>query len=96
MTKKQAYKDGVISGMEAARYGDFTPKELENFDNFAEACGEICENKRQYVGHPGYDFNNCFNRDDLWDRFDDGEAAGILKGWQERQRQRKEQRGKRK
>jgi len=63
MTQKQAYKLGVDSGSEAAEHGDFTPAELQNEEAFIEACFEICENKRQYAGHPGYTFTGQKNSD---------------------------------
>jgi hypothetical protein len=88
MNSKDSYKLGVASGLEAASYGDFTPAELANADQFFEACAEICDNKRQYAGHPGYDFNREPNAEALWDAFERGEAVGIGKGRRQRRKKR--------
>ena len=87
MNQRQAYRLGVTSALEAAEYGDFTPAELQDKDAFFSACFEICENKRQYAGHPGYDFNGQKNSEALWDAFDKGETVGVRKGWQKRCRE---------
>ena len=86
MNAKQAYRLGVESGLEAGRWGDFSPAELAEQDAFTSACAEICENKRQYAGYPGYEFNGQSSADRLWDAFEDGEAVGIRKAWRERLR----------
>jgi hypothetical protein len=88
MNSKDAYKLGVASGLEAADYGDFTPEELADRDRFLEACAEICDNKRQFAGHPGYDFNREPNTEALWDAFERGEAVGIRRGWRQRRKKR--------
>jgi hypothetical protein len=88
MNCKTAYQLGVESGQEAARCGDFTPGKLENEEAFLAACYEICENKRQFAGHPGYDFNREPNAEGLWDAFDEGESVGIRKDWGERHKHR--------
>ena len=84
MNKRTAYKQGVESGYEAARYGDFTADELASEDSFIAACGEICDNKRQYADHPGYDFNREPNSESLWESFESGETRGAVLGWRER------------
>lgn len=81
MNKKEAYKMGVDSGYEAGSDGDFTASETADEDSFVGACMEICENKRQYAGHPGEDFNAEPNADGLWDAFDEGEITGARKAW---------------
>ncbi len=86
MNQKQAYDLGVASGLEAAEFGDFTPDELRSEEDFFAACFEACENKRQYAGHPGYDFNRQKNSEALWDAFEDGEAVGVRKGWRLRRK----------
>lgn len=88
MNIKQAYRLGVESGLEAGHLGDFSQTELADEDSFTVACAEICENKRQYAGHPGYEFGRQPNVDPLWGAFEDGEAVGIRKAWRERQRRR--------
>jgi hypothetical protein len=88
MNCKNAYAAGVASGLEAADCGDFTPEELADADPFFEACSEICDNKRQYAGHPGYDFNREPNAEALWDAFERGEAVGIRRGWRQRRKKR--------
>ena len=85
MNKREAYQLGVDSGYEAGEMGDFTEEELADEDAFMQACAEICDNKRQYAGHPGYDFNQEPNADSLWDAFDEGEAVGCRKAWRDRQ-----------
>ncbi len=87
MNQRQAYRLGVDSGLEAAEYGDFTPAELQDEEAFLTGCFEICENKRQFAGHPGYDFARQANADGLWDEFDQGESVGIRRGWREREQQ---------
>lgn len=94
MTKKTAYQLGVNSGLEAGQYGDFSAAELADEDAFVEACSEIGDNKRQYAGHPCYDFNGQSNSDALYDAFDHGETVGIRKAWRARQRQAAELRRK--
>lgn len=89
MNKKIAHRFGVDSGLETARLGDFTEQELADQDAFFDACFEICENKRQYAGHPGYDFNGEPNSENLWDAFEAGEAVGIHRGWRERRKKKK-------
>jgi hypothetical protein len=84
MNKAQAYRLGVVSGHEAGIYGDFTAKELDNEDAFAEAAAEICENKRQFADSPTYDFARQPNSERLFDAFDEGEAVGIRRAWRER------------
>ncbi len=86
MNAKQAYRLGVESGLEAGRWGDFSPAEVADQDAFTSACAEICENKRQYAGHPGERFSGQPNADSLWDAFDEGEAVGIRKAWRERRK----------
>jgi len=85
MRKQEAYKLGYWSGIASAEYGDFTPDELKDEESFIAACLEICENKRQYADSPTYDLARERNSDSLFDAFDEGESAGILKGWEERQ-----------
>ena len=85
MNKRDAYRVGVDYGYDAGMSGDFTPAELADVDAFLQACGEISENQRQYAGHPGYDFNQEFNADSLWDAFERGESAGNMQAWRERQ-----------
>jgi hypothetical protein len=87
MNAKDAYKLGVASGEEAAEYGDFTAAELADQDRFVEACHEISENKRQFAGHPGCNFNREPNAETLWDVFEEGEAVGVRKGWRKRKQQ---------
>ena len=79
MKKSDAYKLGLTSAAEAAEYGDFSGKELETREAFVEAILEICGNKRQYAGHPGYDFNLLRNSENLWEAFERGEYAGASK-----------------
>lgn len=86
MNKTTAHKQGVVSGLEAGRLGDFTEAELSGADKFFVACGEICSNKRQYAGHPTYTFLNCHNSEALFEAFEAGETVGIGKAWQIRQR----------
>jgi len=93
MNTKQAYRLGVESGLEAGRLGDFSPAELDELDASAVACADICENKRQYAGHPGYEFNAKQNAELLWDAFEEGEAVGIRKAWRDRQRRQRERVG---
>ena len=93
MNTRQSYRLGVESGLEAGRLGDFSPAELADEDSFTVACSEICENKRQYAGHPACDFNAQPNADCLWDAFENGEAVGIRKAWRERQRRQVERVG---
>jgi len=81
MNKRQAYSLGIDSGLESAQYGDFTPAELADEESFAAACSDCCSNKRQYADSPTYDFAQERNADSLFDAFDDGESAGIAKGW---------------
>ncbi len=85
MNTKQAYRFGVESGLEAGRWGDFSPAELGHEDAFASACAEICDNKRQDADHPGYVFNGRPNAEGLWEAFERGESVGIRKAWRERQ-----------
>lgn len=78
MTKREAYALGVASGIDAGTWGDFAPEELADEDSFLSAVAEICENKRQYAGHPGERFDH---RESLWDAFEEGEAVGARKAW---------------
>lgn len=89
MNTKTAYSLGVDSGLEAARYGEFTVSALLDEDDFAAECGEICSNKRQYADSPTYDFTGKPNSESLFDAFDEGESVGIRKGWRERAGERK-------
>lgn len=84
MNIKQAYQLGVASGLEAGELGDFTKEELSSEEDFSNAHFETCQNKRQYAGHPGYDFNREPNAEGLWDAFEEGEAVGGRKAWRER------------
>lgn len=84
MNCKQAYRLGVASGLEAGQYGDFSSRELADEEAFTEACAEICDNKRQFAGHPGYLFNQKSNAEGLWDAFEHGEMVGIRRAWRER------------
>ena len=86
MNKAQAYRLGVASGYEAGIYGDFTANELADEDAFAEAAGEICDNKRQFADSPTYDFARQPNSDILFDAFDAGEAVGVRRAWRERRK----------
>ncbi len=86
MNTKQAYRFGVESGLEAGRWGDFSPAELADQDAFTDACAEICNNKRRYASHLGERFNGQPNADSLWDAFDQGEAVGIPEAWRERRK----------
>lgn len=84
MNIKEAYKLGVASGLEAGRLGDFSPLELQDEDTFKGSCYDICENKRQFAGHPGERFNAEPNAEGLWDAFEKGETSGIDRAWKER------------
>ena len=86
MNQKQAHRMGVESGLEAAQHGDFSADELRDEEAFVLACGEICENKRQYADHPGYEFGRERSAESLWEAFEEGEPVGIRKGWRERRR----------
>jgi len=86
VNRKQAHRLGVESGLEAAQRGDFSVDELHHRDSFLEACQDICENKRQYADHPGYEFGRQRNAESLWEAFEEGEAVGIRRGWRERSR----------
>ncbi len=88
MNCKQAYRLGVASGLEAGQYGDFSRQELADEDAFIEACAKNCDNKRQFAGHPGYEFNRKPNAEGLWDAFEQGEVVGIRRAWRERHRRR--------
>jgi hypothetical protein len=88
MNCKNAFAAGVASGLEAAAHGDFRSAELADADQFFEACSEICDNKRQYAGHPGYEFNREPNAEALWDAFEEGEVVGIRRGWRQRRKKR--------
>jgi hypothetical protein len=90
VTQKQAHRMGVESGLEAAQHGDFAQEELLDEDSFMTACGEICENKRQYADHPGYQFGRERNAESLWEAFEHGEMVGIRRGWRMRLRRSKE------
>ncbi len=93
MNCRQAYRLGVESGLEAGEYGDFSKRELAEEETFTEACFDICENKRQFAGHPGYQFNQKPNADHLWDAFERGESVGIRRAWRERHRHPKKSQG---
>jgi hypothetical protein len=93
MNSRQAHRLGVESGLEAGRFGDFSSTERADVNSFTAACAEVCENKRQYAGHAGYDFNPEPNADRLWDAFENGEAVGIRQAWRERGRRRRERLG---
>ncbi len=95
MNTKEAHRLGVESGQEAARYGEFTPSQICDEDEFAAECGEICENKRQYADSPTYDFAREPNSEALFDAFDNGELVGIRKGWRERSPERKKEEAQR-
>jgi hypothetical protein len=84
VNQKQAHRMGVESGLEAAHYGEFSADELHDEATFLSACRDICENKRQYADHPGYEFNGQSNAESLWEAFEQGEAVGIRRGWRER------------
>jgi hypothetical protein len=86
MTKLQAKQAGIDSGLESAEHGDFTPAELADKESFLQACHEVCDNKRQYAGHPTEDFNRERNSESLWDAFDEGETIGAMLGWKLRQK----------
>lgn len=86
MTRKQAHRMGVESGLEAAQHGHFTREELGDEEAFVAACQDICENKRQYADHPGYQFGRERNAESLWEAFEEGEMVGIRRGWRERSR----------
>lgn len=89
MKKETAYSLGVDSGLEAARYGEFSNDVLLDEDSFTAECSEICDNKRQYADSPTYDFAREPNSDSLFYAFDEGETVGIGKGWRERAGERK-------
>jgi len=77
MKRSDAYKLGVESALEAAMYGTYLDAELADRESFVAAILEVCDNKRQYAGHPGYEFNQQKNGSDLWDAFERGELAGA-------------------
>lgn len=81
MNKKTAYSLGVDSGLESARYGDFSQAELVDIDSFLSAASDILSNKRQMADSPTYDFAREPNAESLFDAFDAGETVGLNKGW---------------
>jgi len=81
MNKRDAYKSGIESGYEAGQYGEFSLNELCDEESFAAACGEICENKRQFADSVTYDMANEPNSESLFDAFDAGESRGISLAW---------------
>lgn len=83
MNKREAYTLGVDSGYEAGQHGEFSDLELWDEDEFMRACGETCENKRQFADSPTYQFSGEKNGDSLFDAFDEGETVGIRKAWRE-------------
>lgn len=91
MNKREAHRLGVKSGYETAAYhtpcvfrvkiNNITADELSNLDSFIEAGLQICENRRQYAGHP-YEIISeepVERRDGLYDAFDAAEIIGLRK-----------------
>jgi len=80
MNKTQAKALGMQSGVDAAKFGDFTPQELADADLFRAACSEICSNKRQYAEDPTYTIAQQPNAESLFEAYEEGEAIGIERG----------------
>lgn len=81
MNAKTAYRLGVESGLETAKYGDFTREELLDIDTFMQGASDALENKRQMADSPTYDFVREPNSESLFNAFDNGESVGLNKGW---------------
>lgn len=86
MNQRTARALGKQSGIEVGERGDFTPEGLDNEDDFTIACYKICENKRQYAGHPSYEMTQQPNSDTLFEAFEAGESIGIREAWRTRKR----------
>lgn len=81
MNIKYAYSLGVDSGIETARYGEFSRDALLDYDTFLQEASDVLENKRQFADSPIYEFAREPNSDALFDAFDNGETVGLAKGW---------------
>ncbi len=83
MNTKEAYSLGVDSGLETARFGDFSENALRDHDEFLTEADEIVHNKRQFADSPTYEFAREPNSEALFDAFDRGETVGLNKGWRQ-------------